>query len=42
MCGEVIRLLLEVAGYGNGRGQRSKRNDSQWLHVLGYSRKTGR
>ena len=29
--------MFKVAVYGNGRGQRSKR---QWLRVLGYSRKT--
>ena len=29
-----------MAGYENGRGQRSKRNNSQWLRVLGYRRKT--
>ena len=30
---------VKVAVYRDGHGQRSKRNNSQWVHVLGYSRK---
>ena len=36
----VIDDIIKVTGYRNGRGQRSKWNNSQWPHVLGYSRKT--
>ena len=36
----MFDLDIKVAGYWNGRGQKSKWDNSQWLCVLGYSGKT--
>jgi len=36
----MFDLDIKVAGSGNGHGQKSKWDNSQWLRVLGYSRKT--
>ena len=33
---KYVHTPLKVAGYGNGHGQRPKRNNSQWLHVLDF------
>ena len=35
-------VLVIYAGYGSGRGQRSRWTNSRWLRTLGYSCKTRR